>query len=190
MPDLVIEIGPGKGALTDHLLRLAKRVVAIEVDTVLVQYLHSKYRNEPRLEIVEADILKTDLAQWGPVAIAGNIPYYITSPIVEKVLALGDGLIRAVFLMQKEVAERMTSGPGSRDYGYLSVATQFHAEAERLFAIPPGAFPSTSESGIGSGAPDTPPTSMGRGPGWISPFCRAVFPPEAKNASKQFAGCL
>lgn len=140
MPDLVIEIGPGKGALTDHLLRLAKRVVAIEVDTVLVQYLHSKYRNEPRLEIVEADILKTDLAQWGPVAIAGNIPYYITSPIVEKVLALGDGLIRAVFLMQKEVAERMTSGPGSRDYGYLSVATQFHAEAERLFAIPPGAF--------------------------------------------------
>jgi 16S rRNA (adenine1518-N6/adenine1519-N6)-dimethyltransferase len=137
---LVIEIGPGKGALTDHLLARAKRIVAIEIDPVLAQYLRAKYRAEPRIEIVEADILKTDLSKWGPATVAGNLPYYITSPIVEKVLGLRAGLARAALLVQKEVAERITSGPGTRDYGYLSVATQLYAQPELLFTIAPGAF--------------------------------------------------
>ncbi len=138
--DLVVEIGPGKGALTDHLLGRADRVVAIEIDPVLVQYLRSKYRDDPRVEIIESDILKADLSHRGPLTVAGNLPYYITSPIVEKVLGVGRQVHRAVFLVQKEVAERMTTGPGSRDYGYLSVATQFYAEARLLFTVPPGAF--------------------------------------------------
>ena len=136
----MVEIGPGRGALTAHLLRRAKRVIAIEIDPVLVEYLRAKYQNEPRLTLIEADILKTNLAQWGSAVIAGNLPYYITSPIVEQVLKLGKLAQRAVFLVQKEVAERMTTGPGSRDYGYLSVLTQFHAQAELLFTVPPGAF--------------------------------------------------
>jgi 16S rRNA (adenine1518-N6/adenine1519-N6)-dimethyltransferase len=138
--ELVLEIGPGKGALTDHLLARADRVIAVEIDPVLVQYLRAKYRDQPRLEIVEADVLKTDLTAWGRVAVAGNLPYYITTPIVEQVLALRPNLARAVFLVQKEVAERIATGPGSRDYGYLSVATQFYATANLLFTIPPGAF--------------------------------------------------
>lgn len=136
---LVIEIGPGRGALTDHLIAHAERIVAVEIDPVLVEYLRAKYRNEPKVEIIESDVLKADLSAWGPAAVVGNLPYYITSPIVEKVLAL-PGVSSAVFLVQKEVAERMTTGPGSRDYGYLSVTTQFHAEAEMLFTVPPGAF--------------------------------------------------
>ena len=138
----MIEIGPGRGALTSALLAKAERVAAIEVDPVLVEYLRQKYR-EPiqagRLEILAGDVLKTDLGAWGPAAIAGNLPYYITSPILERVFA-SPGWLRAVFLMQKEVAERITAAPGSRDYGYLSVLAQAHAEVRLCFTVPPGAF--------------------------------------------------
>jgi 16S rRNA (adenine1518-N6/adenine1519-N6)-dimethyltransferase len=137
---VLVEIGPGRGALTDHLLPLAKRVLAIEIDPVLVQYLRSKFRGASNLEILESDILKTDLSSLGPLAIAGNLPYYIASPIIEKVLSLGPLLARAVFLVQKEVAERLTESPGGRAWGYLSVQTQVLSKAELLFTVPAGAF--------------------------------------------------
>ena len=136
----VVEIGPGKGALTQHLLQRADRVIAVEVDPYLVGYLRQKFRDAPNLTIVENDVLKTDLAQWGPAVIAGNLPYYITSPIIERVLAVGDAWLRSVFLTQKEVAERLTAAPGSRDYGYLTVATQVSAATEYLFTVAPAAF--------------------------------------------------
>ena len=134
---LVIEIGPGKGALTRHLLERAERLVAIELDPELAAGLEG---SDPKLTVVSADVLATDLAQWGPVVVAGNLPYYITSPIIEKVLGLGSLLTRAIFLVQKEVALRLAATPGSRDYGYLSVATQSTAKVEYLFKVPPGAF--------------------------------------------------
>ena len=115
-------------------------MIAIEIDPVLVQYLRAEFRDEPRLTVVEADILKADLAPWGTIAVAGNLPYYITSPILEKTLALGDKLRVAVFLVQKEVAERLTARPGSRDYGYLSVQTQVSSAPELLFTVPAAAF--------------------------------------------------
>jgi 16S rRNA (adenine1518-N6/adenine1519-N6)-dimethyltransferase len=136
----VVEIGPGRGALTSHLLARAERVIAIEIDPVLVQYLRAEFRNEPRLTIVEADILKADLSQFGTITVAGNLPYYITSPILEKTLDLSQLLTRAVFLVQKEVAERLTAQPGSRDYGYLSVQTQLQSTPELLFPVPAAAF--------------------------------------------------
>jgi 16S rRNA (adenine1518-N6/adenine1519-N6)-dimethyltransferase len=136
----VVEIGPGRGALTSHLLARAERVVAIEIDPVLVQYLRAKFRDEPRLTLVEADVLKADLAQWGVVAVAGNVPYYITSPILEKTLRLDSQLLRAVFLVQKEVAERLTARSGTRDYGFLSVQTQLLSAVELLFSVPAAAF--------------------------------------------------
>jgi 16S rRNA (adenine1518-N6/adenine1519-N6)-dimethyltransferase len=136
----VLEIGPGRGALTLHLLTRAERVIAIEIDPVLTQYLRAKFRDEPRLTLIEADVLKTDLAQWGPTAVAGNLPYYITSPILEQSLRLGDRLLRAVFLVQKEVAERLTAHPGIRDYGFLSVQTQLLSTPELLFTVPAAAF--------------------------------------------------
>jgi len=105
-----------------------------------VQYLRAEFRDEPRLTLVECDVLKADLTQWGAVTVAGNLPYYITSPILEKTLLLGAQLHRAVFLLQKEVAERLTARPGSRDYGYLTVQTQLLSAPELLFTVPAGAF--------------------------------------------------
>jgi 16S rRNA (adenine1518-N6/adenine1519-N6)-dimethyltransferase len=136
----VIEIGPGRGALTTHLLARAERVVAIEIDPVLVQYLRAKFRDEPRLTLVEADVLKADLTQWGRAAVGGNLPYYITSPILEKTLLLAGQLTRAVFLVQKEVAERLTAHPGTRDYGFLSVQTRLLSAPEYKFTVPAAAF--------------------------------------------------
>ncbi|MEO8129729.1 MAG: 16S rRNA (adenine(1518)-N(6)/adenine(1519)-N(6))-dimethyltransferase RsmA, partial [Bryobacteraceae bacterium] len=133
----VVEIGPGKGALTEHLLSRASRVIAIEVDQVLVHYLQQKFRGQEKLTIVAADVLKVDLAQWGPVTIAGNLPYYITSPIFERVLSIGPLLQNAVFLVQKEVAARVAASPGSRDYGYLTVQTRLMGEPRFLFEVPP-----------------------------------------------------
>jgi 16S rRNA (adenine1518-N6/adenine1519-N6)-dimethyltransferase len=134
----VVEIGPGKGPLTESLLERADKVVAIEVDPHLVHYLHQKFRDpieEGRLEVIEGDVLKTNFE--GSV-IVGNLPYYITSPILEKVFALSYS--RAVFMMQSEVADRLAAKPGTRDYGYLSVQTQVHANPEILFAVPRDAF--------------------------------------------------
>ncbi|MBS1872258.1 MAG: ribosomal RNA small subunit methyltransferase A [Acidobacteria bacterium] len=137
--ETVVEIGPGKGALTRQLLSLADRVVAIEVDPYLAGYLRTRFRESAGLTIVENDVLKTGLAEWGPAVIAGNLPYYITSPILSKVFAT-PGWKRAVFLVQREVAERVTAAPGTRDYGFLTVQTAVHAQAEFLFPVSPAAF--------------------------------------------------
>jgi 16S rRNA (adenine1518-N6/adenine1519-N6)-dimethyltransferase len=97
--DLVVEIGPGRGALTEKLLRRAARVVAVEIDPFLVEHLRRKFAAEPRLAVVHADVLTTDLAQWGRAPVAGNLPYYITSPILEQTVRAN--VPRAVFLIQK-----------------------------------------------------------------------------------------
>lgn len=137
---LVIEIGPGRGALTRRLLARAGRVVAIEIDPWLVEHLRREFGGEPRLEVVHADVLETDLGQWGPAAVAGNLPYYITSPILEKTVEARAAVRRAVYLVQKEVAARVAAGPGSRDYGYLTVSLRLFFDAELLFDVKPGAF--------------------------------------------------
>ena len=136
--DLVVEIGPGRGALTRKLLERAARVVAIEVDPYLADRLRQEYASEPRLEVVEADVLATDLGRWGGAAIAGNLPYYITSPILDLALRLAPP--RAVFLVQKEVALRLVAHPGQRDYGFLTVRTAVFADARLLFEVKPQAF--------------------------------------------------
>jgi len=135
--DLVIEIGPGKGALTAKLLERAGRVVAIEVDVGLVEHLRARFPT-PHLELVHADVMAADLAQWGRAPVCGNLPYYITSPILDKVVRLCPP--RAVFLVQKEVAQRLTARPGTREYGYLTVQTQVFAFSKVLFHVKASAF--------------------------------------------------
>jgi 16S rRNA (adenine1518-N6/adenine1519-N6)-dimethyltransferase len=136
--DLVIEIGPGRGALTEKLLKRASRVVAVEVDPYLVSHLRQRFAAEPRLEIVKADVLETDLAQWGRGAVAGNLPYYITSPILEKAARLD--IPRAVFLIQKEVAQRLVAQPGESEYGFLTVHMALFADIRMRFDVKPTAF--------------------------------------------------
>ncbi len=135
-----IEIGPGRGALTRHLLPRTDELHAIEIDRSLVRSLTAKLSGETKLQIHQADVLETDLAQWGPAVIAGNLPYYITSPIVEKFVGLDRRFPRAVFLMQWEVAERLLANPGTRAFGYLTVATRLVCEVELVCKVSPEAF--------------------------------------------------
>ncbi len=137
---LVIEIGPGRGALTEFLLERAERVLAVELDRELAGHLRLRFAGRPRLEVVCADVLETDLSQWGRAVVAGNLPYYISSPIIEKTVRLGRHLERAVFLVQKEVADRLTASPGGREYGFLTVQTSYFAQAAMLFRVPASAF--------------------------------------------------
>ncbi|HEX7336670.1 MAG TPA: 16S rRNA (adenine(1518)-N(6)/adenine(1519)-N(6))-dimethyltransferase RsmA [Gemmatimonadales bacterium] len=138
--DTVLEIGPGKGGLTAPLLERAGRVVAIEKDGDLFPALRDRF---PRLELSQGDALDLDWHSLAPAGssllVTGNIPYNITSPLIDKAL-LPPRPSRIVFLVQREVADRVTAAPGSSAYGALSIGVQAVAKAERLFAVPAGAF--------------------------------------------------
>ncbi len=136
----VVEIGSGKGALTRHLLPHTDELHGVELDARLVRYLQQKYAAEPKLQVHHGDVLKTDLGKWGPAIITGNLPYYITSPIIEKFLELSPEFPLAVFLMQWEVAQRLLANPGTRDYGYLTVATRLVCDVELVSKVPAAAF--------------------------------------------------
>ena len=149
--DVVVEIGPGRGALTDLLSARAKRVVAIELDRALVPYLRERYAAAGNVEVIERDVLDVKLSDVaGPAyLLAGNVPYYITTPILFHALERPRAA-RAVYLVQREVAERMVAAPGSRTYGALSVNVQAVARAELMGRVPAGAFrpPPAVESAI------------------------------------------
>lgn len=136
----VIEIGPGHGAITDILAARAKRLIAIELDRALAAELRFRFREQPHVEVIEADVLKTDLASLAEQAdVIGNLPYYITSDILLHLFA-ATNISRAVLMMQREVADRVAAAPGVRDYGLLSATTQMYAQVEKLFTLPPTAF--------------------------------------------------
>lgn len=139
--DTVVEIGPGRGALTDILAGRSNPLVGIEIDRALAENLRARYAANPRVTIVEQDVLTVDVAQLagGPFVVVGNVPYYITTPILFHVLRAPFPR-SAVFLVQKEVAERIVSPPGSRTYGALSANVQAIARAEILRIVPRGAF--------------------------------------------------
>lgn len=180
---LVIEIGPGKGALTARLLDRADRVIAVELDEVLAHQLREKLP-DPRLEIVTADILQTDLNQWGPAVVAGNLPYYISTAILSRAIAPGSQFTRGVFLVQKEVAERITASPGSRDYGYLSVEANLFADVKTFFDVRPGAFhppPKVDSSLIGFTRRDRSSELRIDSPAKFLEFVRICFHQKRKN---------
>ena len=163
---IVIEIGPGRGVLTDVLIPRAKRVIGIELDRVLAAQLRMKYATRPNLEILESDFVTAEFASMvgrrpGPlhdlrptqpetVDVIGNLPYYITSDIVLRILELHRHIERAVIMVQREVADRIAAEPGSRDYGLLSATAQLFARVDKLFTLPPGAFspPPQVHSGV------------------------------------------
>lgn len=142
--DRFVEIGPGPGALT---LRLAPRVAhltAVELDPDMVAAL--RLQLPTNVTLVQEDFLQVDLKAVtgpGPVRIAGNLPYNVSSPILSRVVDLHrsrGGIVDATFMLQREVAERIESGPGTKDYGVLSILVQLHADVRRLLTLPPGAF--------------------------------------------------
>lgn len=137
-----LEIGAGHGEMTEFLARIAHRVIAIETDASLAGRLRERAPAWPNVEIIHADILKLDI---GAIAgqkfrVYGNLPYYITSPILHHLFQLADKIESIHVVIQLEVAARIAARPGRRDYGYLSALCQFYAKPEILFRIPPGAF--------------------------------------------------
>jgi 16S rRNA (adenine1518-N6/adenine1519-N6)-dimethyltransferase len=140
----VVEIGPGQGAITGQLAAHAARVIAIELDRELAPRLRS-FLGSDRVTVLEQDVLQFDFAAAASeagqkLAIVGNLPYYITSPILLKLAESAAALDRAVVMVQREVADRIVAEPGSRDYGLLSVTVQMYGPVERLFTLSPGAF--------------------------------------------------
>lgn len=138
-----IEIGAGHGEMTQHLLMSGAPVYAVELDSLLVKGLQSLAKNHPNLTIVPGDVLQTDLtalAAGRRIRLYGNLPYYITSPILQHFFEFADEIEEAHLVIQLEVAERLTAFPGSRAYGYLSVLTQLYSCAELVLRLPPEAF--------------------------------------------------
>lgn len=142
--ETVVEIGPGRGAITRTLAAQAGHVIAIELDPALAGRLRGQFPPQ-RVTVIQADVLGFDFAEEAARAgrqlvVAGNLPYYITSPILRKLGENHAALDRAVLMVQREVADRIVAGPGSRDYGVLSVTVQMYGPVEPLFTLPPGAF--------------------------------------------------
>jgi 16S rRNA (adenine1518-N6/adenine1519-N6)-dimethyltransferase len=152
----VLEVGPGRGALTTLLARRARRVIAVELDRVLAAQLRMNFALAPNIEIIEADILTVDFnTLFGPkpgstrpglnhelerVQVVGNIPYFITSDILLRLFKERRYFEHIVFMLQREVADRLAVPPGKSDYGLLSATTQLYAKVEKLFSLPPAAF--------------------------------------------------
>jgi 16S rRNA (adenine1518-N6/adenine1519-N6)-dimethyltransferase len=162
--ETVLEIGPGRGVLTGRLVDAATRVVAVEVDRQLARALLGQYAGNPKISVVELDFLNADLDQLlpGRFTVVANLPYYITVPIIEKLLGGKGRVDRIIVMVQKEMAARMAAPPGGREYGSLSVFIQYHAAAEVLFDVPPGAFvpPPKVTSSVIRLTPRTPPVAL------------------------------
>lgn len=148
--DTALEIGPGRGIMTFPLLDRVKRLIAVELDDTLAPRLAARLVHRPAIQVVHADILQVDLDVLAqdpalpqeprkPIKLLGNLPYSITAPIFEKVLAW-PGWETGVFLIQREVAERIAAKPGGKDFGVLSLAVQLFAEPEMIHQVKPGAF--------------------------------------------------
>jgi len=152
----VLEIGPGRGALTSLLARRVRRLIAVELDRVLAAQLRLRFAMFSNVEVIEADILSIDFdSLFGPkpglrrpgiefkpepVKVVGNLPYYITSDILLRLFGYSKYFENIVILVQREVADRIAAQPGSRDYGLLSATAQLYARVDKLFTLPPGAF--------------------------------------------------
>ena len=141
--DRIIEIGPGEGALTLPLLTAAGHLTAIELDTDLIEPLRARAAGVGELDIIHADVLKVDLtalANGGKLRLAGNLPYYVSSPILFHCLAHAAAITDMHFMLQKEVVDRMAAAPGRKVYGRLSVMLQLVCRVEPLLRVAPGAF--------------------------------------------------
>lgn len=143
-----IEIGPGIGALTEHLAREAGKVLAFEIDQRLLPVLEDTLSPYDNISIVHADILKTDvqaaidseLAGYDDIVVVANLPYYVTTPIILKLLLEKLPIRGMVVMLQKEVAERITAKPGTKAYGSLSIAIQYYTQAEMALTVPKSVF--------------------------------------------------
>ena len=145
--DFVLEIGPGIGTMTQYLAEAAREVVAVEIDKNLIPILQDTLSDYNNVSVINDDILKVDIRQMAeernggkPIKVVANLPYYITTPIIMGLLENEVPLGSITVMVQKEVADRMQTGPGSKDYGALSLAVQYYAEPYIVANVPPNCF--------------------------------------------------
>lgn len=145
--DYVLEIGPGIGTMTQFLAYHARGVAAVEIDRMLIPILEDTLQGYPNVDIIHNDILKTDIAKLveeknggQPIKVVANLPYYITTPIILALFESGIPAESITIMVQKEVADRMQTGPGSKDYGALSLAVQYYAKPEIITEVSPASF--------------------------------------------------
>lgn len=153
--DCVLEIGPGIGTMTQYLAEHARHVVAVEIDANLIPILGETLAEYDNVTVLNQDILKTDIQglvdtynAGKPIKVAANLPYYITTPIIMGLFESRVPIDNITIMVQKEVAERMQAGPGSKDYGALSLAVQYYAEPYLVANVPPNCF--IPRPGVGS----------------------------------------
>ena len=145
--DFVLEIGPGIGTMTQYLAEAAREVTAVEIDDTLIPILKDTLKEWDNVTVLHGDILKTDIRkiadeknQGRPIKVVANLPYYITTPIIMGLFESHVPVDSITVMVQKEVADRMQTGPGSKDYGALSLAVQYYAEPKIVANVPPNCF--------------------------------------------------
>lgn len=145
--DMVLEIGPGIGTMTQYLAESARQVIAVEIDTNLIPILGETLKEYDNVKVINEDILKVDIKALAeeynggrPIKVVANLPYYITTPIIMGLFESGVPIDNITVMVQKEVADRMQVGPGSKDYGALSLAVQYYAEPYIVANVPPNCF--------------------------------------------------
>lgn len=145
--DMVLEIGPGIGTMTQYLCEAARQVVSVEIDSNLIPILEDTLSAYDNVEVINKDILKVDINalaekynQGKPIKVVANLPYYITTPIIMELFESHVPIDSITIMVQKEVADRMQEGPGSKEYGALSLAVQYYAMPEIIVNVPPSCF--------------------------------------------------
>lgn len=145
--DMVLEIGPGIGTMTQYLAESAREVVAVEIDKNLIPILQETLKDYDNITIINEDILKVDIRELAlkhnngrPIKVVANLPYYITTPIIMGLFESGVPIDNITVMVQKEVADRMQVGPGTKDYGALSLAVQYYADPYIVANVPPNCF--------------------------------------------------
>jgi 16S rRNA (adenine1518-N6/adenine1519-N6)-dimethyltransferase len=168
--DMVLEIGPGIGTMTQYLCERAREVVAVEIDETLIPILSDTLSQYDNVTVINEDILKLDINKivgehnnGKPIKVVANLPYYITTPIIMGLFEKRVNIDSITIMVQKEVADRMKSGPGSKDYGALSLAVQYYSEPEIVANVPPNCFmprPNVSSAVIRLKTYDNPPVKV------------------------------
>jgi len=198
--DLVVEIGPGRGALTDHLARAGGRLLALEVDPGLAARLRERFAGSRHVEILEADARSFDYARLrerrpdagGRVLVVGNLPYSVGKPILMALVESGRAVGEMALMLQKEVAERIAASPGGKAYGSLSVLTQIACDVDLVFTVPPGAFsppPQVDSAVIHLRVRAAPPVPIAD-PERFGAVVRAAFAQRRKNLANALAAGL
>ena len=198
--DLVVEIGPGRGALTESLAARAGRLLALEIDGGLAAALQARFADAPSVEILQADARRFDYAGLrarrpdpeGRVLVAGNLPYSVGKPILAALVESGAAIDEMTLMLQKEVADRVAAPPGSKTYGALSVLTQAAAAVRLAFPVPPGAFsppPQVDSAVLHLVTHRTPPVPVAD-PARFAAVVRAAFGQRRKSLANALAAGL